>query len=55
MIRRLLIAAAIALVAGPGFTFHHLGRLELPTPGAAPLGAAAAVVTLEPLLPSGHF
>ena len=57
MIRRLLLAAALALVAGPAFTLARAERAAhvaaRPTGGLG-LGAVAAV-RLEPLLPSGLF
>jgi len=58
LLKTLAVAASIALVAGPAFTFHLSGRLHLPTPRAGAAFAidavgAAAAVSLEPLLPSG--
>jgi hypothetical protein len=56
MLRRLAIAALIALIVGPAFTFHRSARLHLPAPTPrAALAVGAAAVTLEPLLPSGLF
>jgi hypothetical protein len=57
MLKRLLLAALIALVVGPAYSFHHLGRIALPSAATAPGLALGSVVSvdLEPLLPSGRF
>jgi hypothetical protein len=57
MLRRLMLAALIALVAGPAYSFHHLGGIALPSAATASgIGLGAVVsVDLEPLLPSGRF
>jgi len=60
LLKPLAVAASIALVAGPAFTFHVSACLHLPTPRAGAAVAidavgAAAAVSLEPLLPSGLF
>jgi hypothetical protein len=56
LLKTLAVAASVALVAGPAFTFHRAARLHLPAPpAAASIAVGAAAVTLEPLLPSGLF
>ena len=57
MLRKLLLAAVVALVVGPGFAFHRLGCMDLSAP-RMPVGLALegiASLGVEPLLPSGHF
>ena len=57
MLKRLTLAALIALAAGPAYSVHHLGRIALPGAGAVPGLSLGPVVSadLEPLLPSGRF
>jgi hypothetical protein len=56
LLKTLAVAASIALVAGPAFTFHRSTCLHLPAPRAgAAIAVGAAAVSLEPLLPSGLF
>ena len=54
MIRRLLVAALLALVAAPLFSLHHIPRLEARLAAGGAIHAPA-LVRLEPLLPGSLF
>lgn len=56
MLGKLVIAAAIALVGGPAFTFYGSACMHLPMQHAGrALAAGTSAISLEPLLPSGLF
>ena len=54
MIAKLLAAAALALIAAPLFSLHHLPRLEARV-AAADTVRAASLACVEPLLPASLF
>ena len=55
MIRKLIAAALLALVAAPLFSFNHIPRLEARLAAAAGAVQTPSLVRLEPLLPGSLF
>lgn len=55
MIRKLMLAAAVALLVVPAFAAHRIDSAARAAAASPPRFGFAAVVEVEPLLPSGHF